>query len=108
MQIGRTSKPESQAGGRAGDSERQCHPASRPTREGRCEGQPTDATDIEAPQTRFRGRSQALLYNRWRPQRSVGQAAPRGDAMPLRQQACRKIAAAPVLGGLHHIYRAAA
>jgi hypothetical protein len=50
MQIDRTSKPESQAGGRAGDSERRCHPVLRPTREGRCEGQPTDATDIEAPQ----------------------------------------------------------
>jgi hypothetical protein len=47
IQIDRTSKPESQAGGRAGDSERQCHPASRPTREGQCEGQPTDATDID-------------------------------------------------------------
>ena len=47
-------------------------------------------------------------YNRWRPRRSLGQAAPCGEAMPLRQQACRKIAAAPVLGGLHHIYRAAA
>ena len=47
-------------------------------------------------------------YNRWRPHRSLGQAAPRCEAMPLRQQACRKIAAAPVLGGLHHIYWAAA
>jgi putative transposase len=47
-------------------------------------------------------------YNRWRPHRSLGQAAPCGEAMSLRQQACRKIAAAPVLGGLHHIYRAAA
>ena len=45
-------------------------------------------------------------YNRWRLHRSLGQVGPRGEA--LRQQACRKIAAAPVLGGLHHIYRAAA
>src|SRR5215471_16992267 len=28
-------------------------------------------------------------YNRWRPHRSLGQAAPCGEAMPLRQQACR-------------------
>jgi putative transposase len=47
-------------------------------------------------------------YNRWRPHRSLGQAAPCGEAGSLRQQACRKIDAAPVLGGLHHIYRAAA
>jgi putative transposase len=47
-------------------------------------------------------------YNRWRPHRSLGQAAPCGEAMSRRQQACRKIAAAPVLGGLDHIYRAAA
>jgi hypothetical protein len=33
-------------------------------------------------------------YNRWRPHRSLGQAAPCGEAMSLRQQACRKIAAA--------------
>jgi transposase InsO family protein len=33
-------------------------------------------------------------YNRWRPHRSLGQAAPCGEATPLRQQACRKIAAA--------------
>jgi hypothetical protein len=47
-------------------------------------------------------------YNHWRPHRSLGQAAPCGGAMSLPQQACRKIAAAPVLGGLHHIYRTAA
>jgi transposase InsO family protein len=46
--------------------------------------------------------------NRWRPHRSLGQTAPCGEAMPLREQACRKIAATPVLGGLHHIYRPAA
>ena len=47
-------------------------------------------------------------YNRWRPHRSLGQAAPSGEVMPPRQHACRTIAVAPVLGGLHHIYRAAA
>jgi putative transposase len=47
-------------------------------------------------------------YNRWRPHRSLGQAAPCGEARPLPRQACPKIAAQPVLGGLHHIYRAAA
>jgi class 3 adenylate cyclase len=47
-------------------------------------------------------------YNRWRPYRSLGQAVPCGEARPLPRQACRKIVAEPVLGGLHHIYRAAA
>ena len=47
-------------------------------------------------------------YNRWRPHRSLGQAAPCGEVMPPRQHGCRKLAVAPVLGGLHHIYRAAA
>ena len=47
-------------------------------------------------------------YNRWRPHRSLGQAAPCGEVMPPWQHACRTIAAAPVLDGLHHIYRAAA
>ena len=46
-------------------------------------------------------------YNRWRPHRALGQA-PCGEVMSLGRQACRKIAAAPVLGGLHHIYWAAA
>jgi transposase InsO family protein len=46
-------------------------------------------------------------YNRWRPHRSLGQAAPCGEASSIHQQAYRKIAAEPVLGGLHHIYRAA-
>src|SRR5215472_17514194 len=47
-------------------------------------------------------------YNRWRLHRSLGQAVPCGEARPFPRQACRKIAAEPVLGGLHHIYRATA
>jgi transposase InsO family protein len=47
-------------------------------------------------------------YNRWRPHRSLGQAVPCGEARPLPRQACRKIVAEAVLGGLHHIYHAAA
>jgi putative transposase len=47
-------------------------------------------------------------YNRWRPHRSLGQVAPCGEARPLPRQACAEIVAEPVLGGLHHIYRAAA
>ena len=42
--------------------------------------------------------------NRWRPHRSLGQATPCGEAISLRQHACRKIAVASLLGGLHHIY----
>jgi hypothetical protein len=49
-----------------------------------------------------------VYYNRWRPHRSLGQAVPCGEARPLPRQACRKIVAEPVLGGLHHVYRAAA
>jgi hypothetical protein len=36
-------------------------------------------------------------YNRWRPHRSLGQAAPCGEARPFPRQACPKIAAEPVL-----------
>ena len=60
-------------------------------------------TDIEVPETRFRGRSQALLCTaRW------AKHAPCGEARPLPPHACPKIAAEPVLGGLDHIYHAAA
>jgi transposase InsO family protein len=47
-------------------------------------------------------------YNCWRPHRSLGQAAPCGEVRSLPRQPCREIAVEPVLGGLHHIYRAAA
>jgi len=40
-------------------------------------------------------------YNRWRPHRSLGQAAPCGEARPLPRQACRKIAAEPFTAPLH-------
>jgi transposase InsO family protein len=46
--------------------------------------------------------------NRWRPHRWLGQVVPCDEARPLPRQACRKIVAEPVLGGLHRIYRAAA
>jgi hypothetical protein len=65
--IGRTSRPEPQANGphlsRSGYSEKQCRPPCRSPRERRPEDQTTDAMDIEVPETRFRGRSQAFLYN---------------------------------------------
>jgi transposase InsO family protein len=38
-----------------------------------------------------------IYYNRWRPHRSLGQAAPCGEAMSLPQEACQKIATEPVL-----------
>jgi putative transposase len=46
-------------------------------------------------------------YNRWRPHRSLGEAALCREASSIHQQACPEIAIEPVLGGLHHIYRAA-
>jgi hypothetical protein len=49
----------------------------------------------------FQVSAYVTYYNRWRPHRSLGQAAPCGAAMSLRQQACRKIAATTALGGLH-------
>src|SRR6266436_2061730 len=71
MPIDRTSRPEPQANGphlsASGYSEKQCRPTCRSPRERRPEDQTTDAMDIEVPETRFRGRSQALLYNEARP-----------------------------------------
>src|SRR6266516_7608413 len=78
--IGRTSRPEPQANGphlsRSGYSEKQCRPTCRSPRERRPEDQTTDAMDIEVPETRFRGRSQALLYNTTRPHSSLGYRTP--------------------------------
>ena len=47
-------------------------------------------------------------YNRWRPRRSLGQAAPCGEAMLLRSKLVERSPRHLMLGGLHHIYRAAA
>jgi len=96
--------PGRQAGGRAGDSETQCHPALRSTREGQCEGLPTDATDIEVPQIRFRGRSQALLFHHWRSHRSLGQRALFDSAVLRSPGTSGKIIAESLRAGLHHVY----
>src|SRR6266576_1772892 len=76
MPIDRTSRPEPQANGphlsASGYSEKQCRPTCRSPRERRPEDQTTDAVDIEVPETRFRGRSQAFLYNTIRPHASIG------------------------------------
>src|SRR6266516_7664786 len=80
MPIDRTSRPEPQANGphlsASGYSEKQCRPPCRSPRERRPEDQTTDAMDIEVPETRFRGRSQALLYNTTRPHSSLGYRTP--------------------------------
>jgi hypothetical protein len=51
----------------SGRSERQHRPASQLPHECRSAGRTMDATDTAAPKTRYRGRSQALLYNEARP-----------------------------------------
>ena len=45
-------------------------------------------------------------FNRWRPQRSLGQQTPCGRAPPTRTARWQgtEILARPVLGGLHHVY----
>jgi hypothetical protein len=69
--ICRTSRLEPQANGpfpsRSDCSEKRCRQTCRLPRERRPEDETTDAMDIEVPETRFRGRSHALLYNTKRP-----------------------------------------
>ncbi len=43
--------------------------------------------DIEVPETRFRGRSQALLYNNLRPHSSLGYQTPAEFIAKLEEQA---------------------
>jgi hypothetical protein len=51
---------------------KQCHPISRSPRERRSEIQTPDVMGTAILETRFRGRSQALLYNTIRPRASIG------------------------------------
>ena len=78
--TGQTSRPEPPANGphrnRSGCSEKQCHPTSRSPRERRPEDQTTDAMGTAVLETRFRGCSQALLYNEERPHGAIGQQTP--------------------------------
>src|SRR5262249_33809536 len=71
-----TSTLESPANGsrwmQSGRSERQHRPASQLPHECRSAGRTMDATDTAAPETRYCGRSQALLYNTIRPHASMG------------------------------------
>src|SRR5262245_16220997 len=75
-----TSTLESPANGsrrmQSGRSERQHRPASQLPHECRSAGRTMDATDTAAPKTRYRGRSQALLYNTVRPHASLGYKPP--------------------------------
>src|SRR6266516_122039 len=86
MPIDRTSRPEPQANGphlsASGYSEKQCRPPCRSPRERRPEDQTTDAMDIEVPETRFRGRSQALLYNNERPHQALNMRYPAERYVP--------------------------
>src|SRR5438132_3783372 len=115
MPIDRTSRPEPQANGphlsASGYSEKQCRPTCRSPRERRPEDQTTDAMDIEVPETRFRGRSQALLYNNLRPHSSLGYQTPAEFVAKLEEQAsASKLATGrdaavhgpPRPGPLHH------
>jgi len=47
-------------------------------------------------------------FNCWRPQRSIGQRAPRAPPLAAPRNNGGNIIATPVLGGLHHIYNLAA
>jgi len=57
-------------------SEKQYRPTCRSPREHRPEDQTTDAMDIGLPETRFRGRSETLLYNRQRIHSAIGYIIP--------------------------------
>src|SRR5262245_7072385 len=72
----------------SGRSERQHRPASQLPHECRSAGRTMDATDTAAPKTRYRGRSQALLYNTIRPHASLGFKPPAPEVfVPARRVA---------------------
>jgi hypothetical protein len=77
---GRTSRPEPPANGphrhRSGCSGKQYHPPCRLPRERQPEDHTTDAMGTAVLETRFRGRSQALLYNEVHPHSSIGYLTP--------------------------------
>jgi hypothetical protein len=94
MPSGQTSRPELQANdqcpNRSGCSEIQRGPICRSHHERRPGARTTDAKDKRLRETRFRGRSQALLYNRRRPHTSLDGTAPDQayfDQLPLRAAA---------------------
>ena len=78
--IGRTSRPEPQANGprlsRSGYSEKQRRQICRSPRERQPKEQTTDAMGTAVPESRFRGCSQALLYNGRRPHSSLDRTTP--------------------------------
>jgi transposase InsO family protein len=47
-------------------------------------------------------------FNQWRPHRSIGQRAPCAPIPRSPGRQIGKVVAAPVLGGLHHVYQLAA
>ena len=47
-------------------------------------------------------------FNQWRPHRSIGQRAPCAPALVTPGCQSGTVVAAPVLGGLHHVYQIAA
>ena len=64
-------------------------PTSRSPHERRPEDQTTDAMGTAVPETRFRGRSQALLYNTARPHSRLGWMSPAIYAAAQRSAALR-------------------
>jgi len=92
--TGRTSRPEPPTNGphrkRSGYSEKQCHPTSRSPRERRPEDRTTDAMGTAVPKARFRGRSQALLYNEVRPHSSLDYLTPNEFAARQANAASRR------------------
>jgi hypothetical protein len=111
-----TSTLESPANGsrrmQSGCSERQRRPASQLPHECRSEDRTMDATDTAAPETRYRGRSQTLLYNEARPHQGrwcFGKTPMQTflDAMPMTKEkmiaASRQRTPTPDRSTRHHL-----
>jgi hypothetical protein len=88
-----TSTPESPANGQprkpSDYSGKQRRPASRSPHECQDEDRSTDAKGTAAPETRYRGRSQASLYNTTRPHSGLGWMTPITYAAARRSAALR-------------------
>jgi hypothetical protein len=81
-------------------SERRHHQLCRRSHERQLGDQTKDDADKEPPEERSCGRSQTLLYNRFRTHRSLNKDAPVSRSV----QRTGVIRSGAILGGLHHHY----